>query len=542
MCLLSTILFAFTIEIHQQGHANFSDVALLNHQILVGMTINSYPGRFQQELPSSVVTRYSAFVNIPWFLSLGISIATALLAILIKGWCYSFIANRTNHTWNQARYRQAKQTQINSERISKLVLILPSMVNLSLILFAIGLCVYLWELNRAIAAPVVCLFAAFCIGLSILGVSLRDPAQIWATSSELGSGFRRVPINTLDKTYRDQSHSTETTITMLEGYILQRLTFPSVIPDDLPKCDITRVALGWLSGDRERSSWADVALTALSGADRGLTNLSKSQTRLNAISSTEALLFSKRSKGKVGETLDILLWGLNYTGEGLTRDWTKRKGQSLNECELALHPLENNILANILAPKRGPNLSSIVTIFFDCCTRSNNHCTTSRKFLCPHYSVTLHRVGFYSHKREIGDRKVALPKYQSGAFVLLVLTPGGHPAIPLELMSLMLWNCLQHLFIAHLEICFCHLCEKGIPQGVREGIWLREQKNGYLSLKLARNKRGMFLVIKIIFGGYQAIELLGKYDQEREKRIGEDLEEVLRYIQGREAHMMMALG
>ncbi|CAE7153854.1 unnamed protein product, partial [Rhizoctonia solani] len=95
-------------------------------------------------------------VNTLWFLSLALSISASFLAMLAKDWCHSFTAHRTGHHRDQAHRRQRKWTMIEQWKMEELILMLPSLIHLSLALFATGLCIYLWDLNSMVAVPVIC--------------------------------------------------------------------------------------------------------------------------------------------------------------------------------------------------------------------------------------------------------------------------------------------------------------------------------------------------------------------------------------------------
>ncbi|CUA69764.1 hypothetical protein RSOLAG22IIIB_08685 [Rhizoctonia solani] len=103
---------------------------------------------------SFVAPHHAVIVNALWFLSLSLSVATSLLAMLAKDWCHSFIANRTGHPWDQALRRQRKWVKIEQCKMQELITVLPSLIHLSLLLFAIGLCIYVWDLNMTAAVPV----------------------------------------------------------------------------------------------------------------------------------------------------------------------------------------------------------------------------------------------------------------------------------------------------------------------------------------------------------------------------------------------------
>ncbi|KAH7325345.1 hypothetical protein B0J17DRAFT_682002 [Rhizoctonia solani] len=103
-----------------------------------------------------VPSRTAVIVNTLWYLSLSLSIATSLIAMLAKDWCRSFLANRTGDLYSQSQRRQRKWAMIERWKMHELILMLPSLIHLSLLLFAVGLCITVWELNHTVAIPVIC--------------------------------------------------------------------------------------------------------------------------------------------------------------------------------------------------------------------------------------------------------------------------------------------------------------------------------------------------------------------------------------------------
>ncbi|KAF8691857.1 hypothetical protein RHS03_08714, partial [Rhizoctonia solani] len=107
-------------------------------------------------LPSSAAIQ----VNILWFTSLSLSVAVALIAIVAKDWCYQFMATRTGPALIQGRRRQLRWEGIEQWRMQEILNVLPLMMHAALLLFAIGLSLYLWDINPQVALPVVVVTAA----------------------------------------------------------------------------------------------------------------------------------------------------------------------------------------------------------------------------------------------------------------------------------------------------------------------------------------------------------------------------------------------
>ncbi|CAE7158959.1 unnamed protein product [Rhizoctonia solani] len=65
------------------------------------------------------------------------------------------MVGRTGPAGAQARRRQQRWDGLVKWRMKELLIILPSLIHLSLLLFAIGLCVFLWDVHYGVAIPVI---------------------------------------------------------------------------------------------------------------------------------------------------------------------------------------------------------------------------------------------------------------------------------------------------------------------------------------------------------------------------------------------------
>jgi hypothetical protein len=82
--------------------------------------------------PDLVPPHHAVIINTLWYFSLSLSVATSLLSMLAKDWCYSFGANRTGHSWDQALRRQRKWTMIEQWKMQELINVLPFFIHSSL--------------------------------------------------------------------------------------------------------------------------------------------------------------------------------------------------------------------------------------------------------------------------------------------------------------------------------------------------------------------------------------------------------------------------
>ncbi|KAF8600627.1 hypothetical protein BDV93DRAFT_404218, partial [Ceratobasidium sp. AG-I] len=91
-------------------------------------------------------SRSAVCVNTLWFLSLSITVSVSLVAMLAKEWCYSFMSGRTGQPCLQARRRQQRWDGLVRWRMRELLIFLPTLIHLALLLFAIGLSIFLWDM------------------------------------------------------------------------------------------------------------------------------------------------------------------------------------------------------------------------------------------------------------------------------------------------------------------------------------------------------------------------------------------------------------
>ncbi|KAG9093672.1 hypothetical protein FRC06_011417 [Ceratobasidium sp. 370] len=100
-------------------------------------------------------SRTAVVVNMLWLLSLSLSVAVSLVAMLSKEWCFKFMSGRSGPPYEQARQRQRKWNGMERWKMKKALIYLSAMMHLALLLFALGLCLYLWDVNRRVALPVI---------------------------------------------------------------------------------------------------------------------------------------------------------------------------------------------------------------------------------------------------------------------------------------------------------------------------------------------------------------------------------------------------
>ncbi|KAG8792795.1 hypothetical protein FRC12_004817 [Ceratobasidium sp. 428] len=119
------------------------------------LDISTLPARPEAEPnPASA----AIWINTLWYLALCLSIAVALFAFLAKDWCYSFMSDRTGHPCTQGRRRQERWNGLTRWKLRPFLAFLPWLIHLALVMYSIGLGLYLWNyVHVLVAVPALCI-------------------------------------------------------------------------------------------------------------------------------------------------------------------------------------------------------------------------------------------------------------------------------------------------------------------------------------------------------------------------------------------------
>ncbi|KAG9125786.1 hypothetical protein FRC07_006241 [Ceratobasidium sp. 392] len=75
-------------------------------------------------------------VNTLWLLSLSLSVAVSLIAMLAKDWCYNFMSNRSGQSYHQARKRQKRWNGMERWKMKEVLTYLPGFLHIAFCCFA----------------------------------------------------------------------------------------------------------------------------------------------------------------------------------------------------------------------------------------------------------------------------------------------------------------------------------------------------------------------------------------------------------------------
>ncbi|QRW08598.1 hypothetical protein RhiLY_07597 [Ceratobasidium sp. AG-Ba] len=267
--LFSAISTAFIVESIGDLQPDYSEVSsqtlsAISQTLLAiaknqpGSPINvTIPEPEEFSAPASAI-----WVNALWFLSLSLSVAVSLISMLAKDWARSYVAELTGQPYQQARKRQRRWDGLREWKVPEVIQFLPSILHLSLLLFALGLTIYLWNLHIGAAIPVLIvttLVIFIYAGLTIL--PLRDEHSPYSTP--LSKLVVMLPQPHFSKWFRYiKSASTDYESILLEASRQEK-------DEDLSD-DLTSRALSWLIINYEDTKSVDTALQAIAGSETRL--------------------------------------------------------------------------------------------------------------------------------------------------------------------------------------------------------------------------------------------------------------------------------
>ncbi|KAG6816515.1 hypothetical protein H0H87_005517 [Tephrocybe sp. NHM501043] len=186
--LFSATVTAFILESYKQLSPHPSDILrdILAVQIATAQAspngIVSIP-----ELTSGtlfVQNGPSVAVNILWFLSLACSLGAALCVTLVQQWIRDYLqrVQRYSQSQKRARIRGFLFAGIQKWKMEEVVEIIPTLLHLSLLLFFVGLCIFIGQINQAVTAfIVVIMFFSLAFYFFATFAPLLDPSAPYET-------------------------------------------------------------------------------------------------------------------------------------------------------------------------------------------------------------------------------------------------------------------------------------------------------------------------------------------------------------------------
>ncbi|KAI0333660.1 hypothetical protein GY45DRAFT_224355 [Cubamyces sp. BRFM 1775] len=94
---------------------------------------------------------YAIWINSLWFSALVCTLSASSLAIMVRQWLRQYSSGLSGNSRTIARLRQYRFDNLHRWRVPLIVTLLPVILQLALILFLVGLLIFLWSLHRVVA-------------------------------------------------------------------------------------------------------------------------------------------------------------------------------------------------------------------------------------------------------------------------------------------------------------------------------------------------------------------------------------------------------
>ncbi|SJL12544.1 uncharacterized protein ARMOST_15972 [Armillaria ostoyae] len=152
--LFSAVLTTFVIQTAQSMQPDYNEASMrLLFEILKATASNGS----QISIPSSPTAFFSPsrsyeWLNSLWFVSLTLSLVTALVAVLVKQWLHQYgaiISDSSAH--DRARIRHMRYAGLQTWQVPMIIGLLPVLLHVSLALFFAGLAIFLFSLDMKVA-------------------------------------------------------------------------------------------------------------------------------------------------------------------------------------------------------------------------------------------------------------------------------------------------------------------------------------------------------------------------------------------------------
>ncbi|KAK0470831.1 hypothetical protein IW261DRAFT_1311575, partial [Armillaria novae-zelandiae] len=149
--LFSAVVTTFVAQTSQSLQADYAQVSasLLFEMVLIQRAIAN--GSSPDNVPVSSLNPFTKFtpattdvwVNGLWFTSLSLSLATALVAVLVKQWLHHYLALPSGISREQSLVRHYRYVGFQKWHVLIIIGLLPVLMHLALGIFFVGLTVFL---------------------------------------------------------------------------------------------------------------------------------------------------------------------------------------------------------------------------------------------------------------------------------------------------------------------------------------------------------------------------------------------------------------
>ncbi|KAK0217212.1 hypothetical protein IW262DRAFT_1275882, partial [Armillaria fumosa] len=147
--LFSAVLTAFMVQTSQSMQPDYNQASTF---LLLEVLKATVSNGSQISIPSSPTdffspSRSDEWLNSMWFVSLTLSLITALVAVLVKQWLHQYVAVVSDSSArDRARIRHMRFAGLQTWQVPVIIELLPVLLPASLALFLAGLAIFLFSL------------------------------------------------------------------------------------------------------------------------------------------------------------------------------------------------------------------------------------------------------------------------------------------------------------------------------------------------------------------------------------------------------------
>lgn len=162
-----------------------------NSYSIQGTVVNSTVPPSANALPLPFQPPFNAKrVNLLWFASLILALVCASLGITVKQWLREYLAGDYTSPQVRLRIRDFRYPGLVRWKVFEIAAVLPMLVQLSLILFLVGLCYFTADVHQAIGQTSLTLVLAWAFFfVSCMFLPMTDPACPFKTPVMKTSGI-----------------------------------------------------------------------------------------------------------------------------------------------------------------------------------------------------------------------------------------------------------------------------------------------------------------------------------------------------------------
>ncbi|KAA1470890.1 hypothetical protein DENSPDRAFT_858620 [Dentipellis sp. KUC8613] len=162
--LFSAVVTTLVVQSSQSLQPDYSQVSAMLLTELVGLqramadgvSANTVAASAQNATSGFTAARTDQWVNRLWFISLTFSLATALISVLVKQWLQYYVSPISGTSKKKAHIRHFRFSGLEKWHVSGIVGCLPIFMHIALLLFLIGLVLFLVPLDQQYASCNIC--------------------------------------------------------------------------------------------------------------------------------------------------------------------------------------------------------------------------------------------------------------------------------------------------------------------------------------------------------------------------------------------------